>query len=172
MWEWHKRGEGWFDGRFDSQAKPPSCRDVRPSRTPIYAPARGARICDKRGLSQSRNGKYQHFLAREVWYPALPVLLVLGLHLLLQRVLNLDRREQQDAKPTRVAAVIGADRFETPAARQQQDNLVNILLYEREDQGEGAKISMSWVLASGATIRGVPPLSGTNRNCTAGADST
>ena len=77
----------------------------------------GARICEKWALGQLRNGIYQYFLMREFWCPALSVLLVLGLHLLLQRVLNLDRRELQDSKPKRAAAIVGADRFEPLATR-------------------------------------------------------
>jgi hypothetical protein len=75
-----------------------------------------ARICDKWALGQSRNGKYLHVLTRECWYPTLAVLLVLALHFLLQRLLNLDRRELQDAKPTRAAAIVGADRLKARAA--------------------------------------------------------
>ena len=62
-----------------------------------------------------------YFLIHAVWDSALSVLLALLLHpplqLLQQRLLNLDRRELQEAKPTRAAAVIGTDRFEPLAAR-------------------------------------------------------
>jgi hypothetical protein len=51
--KWYESGEGWRDGRFDSQAKPPRCRDVRPSQTPIYASASGGEDMPETGAGSS-----------------------------------------------------------------------------------------------------------------------
>ena len=62
MWEWQDKGERWFVGWSDSHAKPPRCRAVRPSRTPMDALATGAKIvangCWVKPRMAAPNGKY------------------------------------------------------------------------------------------------------------------